>query len=79
MQFFFKRDKQGRERIYVGDVCVFVFANTNDRRGYSQAAVDGVTNEGIVDAINRSDAAGFWDKDDNNRFIWDECQIEVPT
>jgi hypothetical protein len=83
MLFTFKRDDEGRERMYVGNVCVFVFANTDDRRGYQNAHVPGVTDKHLVDAIERADEAGFWDQCDgcgkDHPFMRkDEVTVDVP-
>ena len=63
MLFTFKRDDEGRERIYVGDVCVATHAYADkfmihewDRHDY----VQGVDDDIIWDAIERADDAGFW-------------------
>lgn len=61
MLFTFKRDEESRERVYVGDVCVFVFSNDGSRRGYQNATVTGLTDAHMLDAIERADEAGFWD------------------
>lgn len=59
MQFMFKRDEEGRERIYVGDVLV---AGIDGRRPLLAYAVAGVTYRHLEDAIERADEAGFWQR-----------------
>lgn len=59
MQFVFKRDEEGRERICVGGVCVA--QNAVGVTAYESVYVaDGVDRKALDDAIERADEAGFW-------------------
>lgn len=84
MLFIFKRDDEGRERMFVGDVCVFMFANTGDRRGYQNASIPGVADKHLIDAIKHADEAGFWERRMPRNpfcdqfFARDEVTIDVP-
>lgn len=60
MQFVFKRDEEGKERIYVGDVLVGVIHDANHNI-VTHWPERGVTWENILDAIERADEAGFWE------------------
>lgn len=63
MQFVFKRDEEGRERIYVGDVCVATLVvGTNGAGGNPTGEVPCVKEQHIADAVERADEAGFWSK-----------------
>src|SRR5687768_12561728 len=86
MLLTFKRDDEGRERIYVGDVCV---AHTNNRHDIIWQAVThctGVTQEAVDDAIERADEAGFWEESPHEdlhgwRTAWkrpNEVTVDVP-
>jgi hypothetical protein len=57
MLFTFKRDDEGRERIYVGDV---LMAGIECMKPLLAYAVAGVTYDALIDAIERADEAGFW-------------------
>ncbi len=58
MLFTFKRDDEGRERIYVGDVCV---AEMHHQYGPQWlGSVLGLMEHHVHDAIERADEAGFW-------------------
>ena len=72
MQFTFRRDEEGRERIYVGDVCVFMMdpSRPPGERGELMGKVDGVDDDAINDAIERADEAGFWDTAIGGADIW---------
>lgn len=59
MLFTFKRDDDGRERIYVGDVCVAELRH-GAGEAYPVTVVPGVDGDHIADAIERADEAGFW-------------------
>lgn len=56
MLFTFKRDNEGRERIYVGDVCVAQVW----RKGNHDIVDSSMPAVQIRDAIERADEAGFW-------------------
>lgn len=91
MQFTFKRDEEGRERIYVGDVCVahcLPLCTQHDGEYLPMQGVPGVDGEIIVDAIERADEAGFWRPIDSGKHVlvinasgptWVvECTVDVP-
>jgi|SRR5688572_617143 len=61
MLFTFKRDEEGRERIYVGDVCVWM-ANGDMREVAGRGMMTRVRVEQAHcdEAIERADEAGFW-------------------
>lgn len=67
MQFVFKRDEEGRERIYVGDVCVWQCrGDMRFNAGAGVHQVPGTTTHKeefkvVCDAIERADEAGFWE------------------
>lgn len=63
MLFTFRRDDEGRERIYVGDVHIADIKRYEDKteRCHYTGHVPGVDFEHITSAIERADAAGFWD------------------
>lgn len=85
MQFVFKRDEEGRERIYVGDVCVaqcLPLCTQHDGEYLPIQDVPGVDGDLIVDAIERADEAGFWTASDAGGVLpWGEngtvCPNEV--
>lgn len=59
MQFVFKRDEEGHERIYVGDVCVA--QNVVGVSAWESVYVaDGVDRKALNDAIVAAAEAGFW-------------------
>jgi hypothetical protein len=65
MLFTFKRDEEGRERIYVGDVCVARMRQDGPDEQHIErwlwvTNVHRVHDGHIVDAIERADKAGFW-------------------
>jgi hypothetical protein len=63
MLFTFKRDEEGREHIYVDDVCVaqcLPLCTQHDGEYLPVQDVPGVDGDLIVDAIERADEAGFW-------------------
>lgn len=61
MQFVFKRDGEGRERIYVGDVCVVYMIDEAHSWGFHEATKGIlITSRQVDDAIERADEAGFW-------------------
>lgn len=62
MLFTFKRDDEGRERIYVGDVHIADIKRNSDKTEYCHYTghVPGVDFEHITSAIERADEAGFW-------------------
>lgn len=73
MQFTFKRDEEGHERIYVGDVCVAQFYDAKDFKEWEFVASPipfGLNVYHVHDAIERADEAGFWasPNDNNHRF-----------
>jgi hypothetical protein len=78
MQFTFKRDFEGTERIYVGDVAI---AKTN---GYpeefewlaSPPAI--ITAEHVYEAATKADDANFWVLSTRGGFIVDEVTVDVP-
>lgn len=73
MLFTFRRDDEGRERIYVGDVCVAEVetiqrdATATIRHARMVMHVQGVDYPQISQAIERADAAGFWETEDEVR------------
>lgn len=76
MLFTFKRDDEGRERIYIGDVCVAKFRSRLVWEWMLESPEE-VTRAHICDAIERADEAGFWGDD------WDmprlnEITVDVP-
>lgn len=87
MLFTFKRDDEGRERIYVGDVCVAEL-KAHDYDG--SLVIDvlsmplNATEEHIDDAIDRADEAGFWARSHwgitDTTSAWDrnEVTVDVP-
>lgn len=83
MLFTFKRDEEGRERIYVGDVCV---RHSNEDvcvvGGQRAEVVIGVTDAHISDAIERADEAGFWEvrkmSEFDDEWISGEVTVDVP-
>lgn len=90
MQFVFKRDEEGRERIYVGDVCVaqcLPLCTQHDGEYLPIQDVPGVDGDLIVDAIERADEAGFWKFDAKTEpaevnhgldYINNEVTVDVP-
>ncbi len=63
MLFTFKRDEEGRERIYVGDVCVARMCDGHTSKQWRWATMPveaEVDDMDIDDAIERADEAGFW-------------------
>lgn len=70
MLFTFRRDDDGRERIYVGDVCVAEVetiqqdATVTIRNTRMVMHGQGVNYPQICQAIERADAAGFWKTED---------------
>lgn len=82
MQFVFKRDEEGRERIYVGDVCVaqcLPLCTQHDGEYLPIQDVPGVDGDLIVDAIERADEAGFWHYGDyGGGYNLDEVTVDVP-
>lgn len=83
MQFTFKRDEEGRERIYVGDVCV-AHVGANDRFNVQWQPVThytNVTSEMMDDAIERADEAGFWHEGDypyGGKWTYLQVTVDVP-
>lgn len=89
MQFTFRRDEEGRERIYVGDVCVAEGGGAHATilsKGYDLVdwiAADRFHAPDILsDAIERADEAGFWGTSPAPffTFTWDinEVIVDVP-
>jgi hypothetical protein len=89
MLFTFKRDDEGRERIYVGDVCVakcMPLCTRLDGEYLPVQDVPGVDGEMIVDAIERAGEAGFWEEEPHEdmhgwRVKWkrpSEVTVDVP-
>lgn len=82
MLFTFKRDDEGRERIYVGNVCVAELVDQTREHGWETGLeARGVTVDHIDEAIERADEAGFWDWDHlrNHRpFVKNEVTVDVP-
>lgn len=71
MQFVFKRDEEGRERIYVGDVCVaemVEWPSDSVTCWRSSGWVHGLEPWHMQSAIERADAAGFWAMRDARSF-----------
>lgn len=62
MLFTFKRDDEGRERIFVGDVCVAIVSMmpVYGRTWAMADSITGITPRHVNDAIERADEAGFW-------------------
>lgn len=62
MLFTFKRDDEGRETIEVGGVPIARIKRNDDGTHYSHglAHVPGIEAEHVSEAIERADAAGFW-------------------
>lgn len=60
MLFTFKRDEEGRERIYVGDT-PFVITMGRDEWTLRASPPAGVNVYHIHEAIERADEAGLWD------------------
>lgn len=86
MQFTFKRDEDGRERIYVGDVCVAQNA-VGVTAWESVYVADGVDRKALDAAIERADEAGFWKFDAKSEpsevnhgldYINNEVAVDVP-
>lgn len=82
MQFTFKRDREGRETIAVDGVVVAQFY---DAKGFKEweylldaphEVTMSETYRRIERAMKSADGAGFWDTDDDGRYIWDECRLE---
>lgn len=93
MQFTFKRDEEGRERIYVGDVCIAALSMyVKGRVDVIPATVAGLQEDHVHDAIEHADEAGFWAMHDASSFsdmvahleaghdawINDEVAVDVP-
>ena len=89
MLFTFRRDGEGRERIYVGDVCVAHMSDgmlsRPDGEGWSFRPISTmqyVTASHINDAIERADEAGFWHQQETMPHRWeyvDNCvKVDVP-
>jgi hypothetical protein len=69
MLFTFKRDEEGRERIYMDNVCVWMCngdMRTNTGRGWTNVADPVFDAKVMGDAIERADEAGFWAGFDEN-------------
>lgn len=91
MLFTFKRDEEGFERIYVGDVCVAEL-KAHDFDGSLVIDVlcmyDGVHEIHLDNAIEPADEAGFWKKrsvfmvspfdKQGSEFIVNEVIVDVP-
>ncbi len=78
MQFTFKRDEEGHERIYVGDVCVAQNA-VGVTAWESVYVADGVERKALDAAIERADEAGFWHYGDHGGgYNHDEVTVDVP-
>jgi hypothetical protein len=92
MLFTFKRDDEGRERIYVGDVCVARFIEAEENPSAHKAMdfervsdVLGVGQLPICDVIESAMDAGFWDPEPSKEarkygviFKYDEVTVDVP-
>ena len=86
MMFTFKRDANGVETIHVGDVCV---AKSDGPHPYDGSGgfdlIYGIGDHAIREAIERADAAGFWDEAmslnpwANHCFRNAEVTVEVPS
>lgn len=78
MQFVFKRDEEGRESIYVGDVCVATVDGPNDGSGRFDLLAH-LQPMHVYDAIERADEAGFWNcRRRQGEFVRDEVTVDVP-
>lgn len=62
MLLTFKRDEEGRERIYVRDVCVAYMIDKEHSWGFNEVheSTRRITGRHIDDAIELADEAGFW-------------------
>lgn len=88
MRFTFRRDEEGTERIYVGDVCAAVKLQTGAPLFVAICSISGVTDRHFADAIERADEAGFWDSRGDAYYVttqtwktaWmhNEVTVEVP-
>jgi hypothetical protein len=94
MQFTFKRDGYGHERVYVGDVCVATIPPTESyadahRNLQNTGNVPGATIWNLAEAMDRAWAANFWPNFMEHRrqklagvevtARYDEVTVEVPT
>lgn len=87
MQFVFKRDEEGRERVYHGDVAIIIMMGRNKWTFRASPPV-GVNVEHIHDAIERADEAGFWESKGDAYYVptqtwktmWkrNEVTVDVP-
>lgn len=90
MQFVFKRDEEGRERIYVEDVCVaemVEWPSDSVTCWRSSGWVNGLEPWHMQSAIERADEAGFWKFDAKTEpeeanhgldYINNEVTVDVP-
>lgn len=79
MEFTFKRDDEGKERIYCRGMCVAQMFMDSDLLDWNWVTqVDGVTGTHINEAIERADEAGFWKE--RTMYVWlnNEVTIDVP-
>ncbi len=77
MLFTFKRDDEGRERIYVGGVCVAKMI-PNSEFDVLDHRFD---RESVNEAIERADEAGFWSKGlpyPKALYLRNEVTVDVP-
>lgn len=61
MLFTFKRDEEGRERICVGDACVWTCRGDLRHNTGHGVLCDGFNAKTMGDAIESADEAGFWE------------------
>lgn len=92
MLFTFKRDEEGRERIYVGDVCVAIMLRPPPAGNEDIATtscwnsagwVTGLEHWHINSAIDGADEAGFWERKEPKTTAWErwkkyEVTVDVP-
>ena len=74
-KFTFKRDARGIETVEHGGHLIATLAP----KSHVMVGTHNKVIDKMIVAKELADAAGFWDTDDDGRFIWDECPIEVPS
>lgn len=81
MQFTFRRDEEGVERIYVGDLPIarLSYPDINIRMVSRLLHVDGVGQPVISDAIERAGEAMFWSWIvDSGQWLRNDVTVDVP-
>lgn len=74
MLFTFKRDDEGREKVYVNDIPIAL--RVEHPEGWAWLSdVPGITPDHIADAAVKADEAGFWTPLD---ILPVECTVDVP-